>query len=471
MPKGISNKAMLEAIPEALENILARRARERVGEVSLREYLEGAVVEDTQGEGGVRAFELWPHLVETLEAWESGRNEIILKARQLGFSSAVALYAGRVARVPGNLVLLLSQGQDESFELLRKVRVGLVEHRRYPALLSRDGSGVLEVAGGGRVIALPSTPKAGRGYTARLVVSDEAGMHPFAKENFAGYRNTIADGGQHLVISTANGQSGWFAEQWKAAIGGESGYEPRFYPWWVRPGRDEGWYERERRAFTGMEELFKQENPASAEEAFVGLEGLVYPEFRADLHVRGPEIGWSGYKWRVAGVDFGGGDPTAVVPLGVDKRERVWQVGEFYKRGAVTLEDIADYLWKMHDVGPFDAILCDPSEPVAIATLKAMGLPAYAADKDRSQGLQWVSWLLREGRLYVSPLCRNSINEFYNYRWRERTDSNSKDRFATSTPVDHHGDGMDARRYGVMHIIRSVMRGSVAQRWSVEIEG
>lgn len=465
----VTAKALFDTLPQALENVLARRAAEITGRLSLREYINGAMIEDTQGEGAYMPFEPWDHLIETLEAWETGQNDITLKARQLGFSQAVALYAGRVARKPGNVVLLISQGQEEAYELLRKVRISVTEHKTNPAILTRDGSGIIELAGGGRVIALPSTAKAGRGYTAKLVVTDEAAFHPFARSNYAGYKNTIADGGQHIVISTANGTTGWFAEQWQAAIHDESGYAPRFYPWYARPGRDEAWYYREKRDFQGMQEIFRQENPATADEAFVGLQGLVYPQFSAARHVCMPTIPWRDCKWRIAGVDFGGGDPTAVIPLGITKKEHAHQYGEFYRHGPTTTEDIISYLWKLHDVAPFDAILCDYSEPVAIATIKASGLPAYPADKDRSQGLQWVSWLLDTDRLTISPMCKNSIQEFGSYRWRESTDPNSKDRFATSTPVNHHGDAMDARRYAIMHLMRSVMRDTQTRTWSVQV--
>ena len=465
----VTAKAMMDVLPQALENILARKAAELAGRMTLEDYVAGAMIEDTQGEGALMPFEPWDHLMESLRDWETGENDIVLKARQLGFSQAVALYAGRVARKPGNVVLLLSQGQDEAYELLRKVRTSLVEHKTHPAMLTRDGSGVIEIAGGGRIIALPSTSKAGRGYTARLVITDEAAFHPFARANYAGYKNTIADGGQHIIVSTANGTTGWYAEMWQQAISGDSNYNARFYPWSVRPGRTEEWYEKERRDFVGMQEIFRQENPATPEEAFVGLEGLVYPQFSAARHVLMPKLSWDSYKWRVAGVDFGGGDPTAVIPLGVRKDGFVEQYGEMYKRGPTTTEDIIGYLWKLHEIAPFDAILCDKSEPVAIATMKAAGLPAYAADKDRSQGLQWVSFLLDNNRLSISPHCKNSIHEFSNYRWRESTDPNSKDRFATSTPVDHHADAMDARRYAIMHIMRSAMRDTDQRIWSVSV--
>jgi hypothetical protein len=354
------------------------------------------------------------------------------------------------------VVLLLSQGQAEAYELLRKVRQVLVEHVDFPATLERDTAGIVEVIGGGRVMALPSTPKAGRGYTATLVVADEAAYHPYGEDNYAAYRPALDGGGQFIAVSTANGAYGWFSELYWGAVRGENGYRHWFLPWSVRPGRDAEWLERERRAFRGLPGEFSQEYPDTAESAFIALTGLVYPQFSELVHVVRSAVPWADCKWRLAGIDFGGGDPTAIVPLGVQPGENVHQYGEYYRTGPVSVTDIAEYLWRLQAIAPFDAILADPSQGVAIASLRSLGLPVYAADNARQQGLGNVAWLLDEGRFTVDPGCVHSIGEFRGYRWRDNVDPHSKDRYATSTPVDHHADAMDARRYAIMHIVKSI---------------
>ena len=63
-----------------------------------------------------------------------------------------------------------------------------------------------------------------------------------------------------------------------------------------------------------------------------------------------------------------------------------------------------------------------------------------------------VAFLLDHDRLTIDPSCVDSLAEFPGYRWATKVDPNDKTRFATTTPVDHHADAMDARRYAVLEI-------------------
>jgi hypothetical protein len=63
-----------------------------------------------------------------------------------------------------------------------------------------------------------------------------------------------------------------------------------------------------------------------------------------------------------------------------------------------------------------------------------------------------IDFLLKNNRFTIDPNCVKSVEEFYGYRWRESLDPNSKERYQTKTPVDHHGDLMDSRRYALGRI-------------------
>jgi len=95
--------------------------------------------------------------------------------------------------------------------------------------------------------------------------------------------------------------------------------------------------------------------------------------------------------------------------------------------------------------------------------LRPLGLPVYPANNARGEGLGVVRWVLGSGRFSIDPTCRNSIAEFPGYRWAKRRDAVGE-RYATSTPVDHHADAMDARRYALMALQQGVMRQSTIQR-------
>ena len=429
----------------------------------------------------IASWEPWPFLVDQAEVWSAGRSEIILKDRQLGYSWLAAAYAVWRAR-KGAWVALISKGQLEARELLAKC--AFVEAQLPPWLRQRATVRVddIKYAEGGVVMAFPSTPDAGVSFTFQVIIMDEAHFHPYAAQNYAAIRPAISAGGQFIALSTADpslGPSGWFPDTYWASKRGETGYGARFVSWRERPGRDEVWLAVERRAYSGLPEAFDAYYAETDAAAFVGRTGLVYPQFAVERHVRAEHPWpWDASTRRVAGVDFGGGDPTACTVLGLSGTKKVHQFAEFYRRGTVGVEEIAAFLrtWK----GP-GTVYCDPSEPVAIVdldrALRGSGWGAEAADNRRGEGLGFAGWLLDADRLTISAECRDSLAEFPGYRWTNRTDPSDKTRYATSTPVDHHADGMDARRYAVMALLDAIrgyssplvqtLDGSPRRKWAV----
>lgn len=223
----------------------------------------------------------------------------------------------------------------------------------------------------------------------------------------------------------------------------------------------------------GDEQLRQQE----LEGLFVAFEGLVYPQFDENVHVRDVHspnpVPWdsSDLVKRVAGVDFGGGDPTAVVILGQGRSGKWHQYGEMVWNGPTSEATIAEYLFQWHGSDQFpgtylDHVWCDPQNQTAIATLKAAGIPAgpevarrgagitpnaisARAINDREQGIRLVGDLLSRRYLTFNPSCTQSISEMYGYLYKEATDGTGN-KYRTSTPIDHHADAMDARRYALM---------------------
>lgn len=182
---------------------------------------------------------------------------------------------------------------------------------------------------------------------------------------------------------------------------------------------------------------------------------LVYQLDRArTIRTFGPT--WAECKWRVVGIDPGGGDPTAIIPVGVSKDsqgDRLHVFGEFYRSGDVTLEMIANYLARL---GPIDYVFVgETGGNVLTNSLAQMGFPAVKAEMSRGEGIEHVRWMLESGRLTVSPECGRTIAEFGEYRWARKRDQRG-DSFATRTPDWTHADCMDAMRYAVYGILKSI---------------
>lgn len=444
--------------PDVLQRVVSEVAAEALCRQSFPDFLSWCKIRsDDPTQPGVIPLEPWPFQLERAEAWQAGDSEVILKERQLGFSAVlVAPYLLWRAMYHGWTCGYLSVGQDEAREEISRIKAlyaELPEFLRTKASLRVDDA---SFDGGGRVIAFPSTEHAGISYTLQLAVMDEAAFHPYGASNYAAIQPAVARG-QVIILSTADpslGPAGFFHDMYWASKRGETPYRAVFEAR-RRPDRDAAWYERARSAYAGQDERFQAYYPATDAEAFVGRSGLVYPMFSDERHVRTEHpFAWDTAHRKVAGVDFGGGDPTAVVVLGMDGRQHVHQFGEYYERGAVSVYDIVGFLSQWDGPGE---VMCDPSQGVTIETLNqalaGTGWKARAADHRRPEGLDLARFLFDSDRVTIHASCRNSIAEFPGYRWRESTDPHSKERYATRTPVDHHADAMDARRYALVELL------------------
>lgn len=420
-------------------------------------------------DGAAVRYQRWPHLMATAARWQHGGHEIVLKARQLGLSWLAAAYALWVAlRQPGAMVLLISQTEDDAHELMRKVQF-IYDHLRIDRWVlpevARRNTEDFELLNGSQIHCVPSTARGGRGFTATLVIVDEAAHHLFAAANWLAYAPTALDVGQILLLSTANGPTGFFADRYRAAEARPSGqFHAEFIGALARPDRDDAWYERARDSFEGIPALFPQEYPLTPGDAFVQPTGLVYPEFSRETQLLPPRAvpKWEECLYRYIGYDLGGGDPTAIVAMGIWRGPTAYRahVYSYYYRtfGAPDVAEMAAWMHQWHRTdAPVVHIESDPKDAVVEQSFAALGLPTRTADWTRKTGLATVGSWLRDGWLTFPAHCPELIREFESYRWMTRVDPNDRGRYATATPYDHHGDLLDCIRYAVMGAYRDLM--------------
>jgi len=266
--------------------------------------------------GGTK-FEPWAWQRDIARAFSGLKRVQFLKARQLGMSWVLAAYALHTALShPGAEVLLMSQTEPDAMELLGKCKFvydHMPEHLRELRKQSgRDNTKVLEFADIYSAIrALPSTERAGRGFTGKLVVGDEHAFHQWAEQNMAAVDPVIEAGGQFVSLSSANGIGNLFHNLWAkgtqsreplvpewvdglgftyggrlqeaAATLQPSAWLPVFLPYNVRPGRDAQWWEFKKQNTTPAWVIF-QEYPREAEEAFVQTGRPVFAKEYLDPH-------------------------------------------------------------------------------------------------------------------------------------------------------------------------------------------
>ncbi len=228
---------------------------------------------------GIIPFEDWPHLLRLLEIFSEHRDVIILKARQLGVSWLVAAYGlWTTLFFESARVLMLSQGEDEATELLDKSRF---IHSQLPPFLKldkgKDQAGLITFpASHSQIRALPSTEKAGHGYSATLVIRDELEHHPYPDENFGAVGPSIDQGGQLIDLSTVNKMKLFthFKTRYVGAKAGSNTAFPVFLSVMERASRLDGqsfeeWFEIIQKKYPPWQ--VEQEYPFTEDEALTSL--------------------------------------------------------------------------------------------------------------------------------------------------------------------------------------------------------
>jgi hypothetical protein len=236
----------------------------------------------------------WGWQFQLLALWVVNRLCVVLKARQLGVSWLAAIYALWVAiRKPGQSILLISRRQDDADKLLAKVAY---VYDRLPAWRPRAIINTRSISFptlGSEIEALPASENVGRSRTAQLVILDEHAHQPWARKIFLAIK-AVAEKGQILSVSSANGQGALHSQIYLAAKAGTNGWKAVFIPFHAHPDRRvEGWLERERAESEQLSDAdFAQEYPANDVEA---IQQTGRPVFRhQDLTAQKLELGKPG---------------------------------------------------------------------------------------------------------------------------------------------------------------------------------
>jgi hypothetical protein len=144
---------------------------------------------------------------------ERRRRALLLASRQAGKSTVTAACALHEALYrPPSTVLLLSPAQRQSAELLARVR-NLLGRLPDPPVVTGEGALSVRLANGSRILSLPGTEATVRGFSADLLVIDEAARVDDAL--YEAVRPMLAvTGGRLVALSTPWGRRGWFWEAW-----------------------------------------------------------------------------------------------------------------------------------------------------------------------------------------------------------------------------------------------------------------
>ena len=344
-------------------------------------------------QGGVVPFTMnraQRHIHESIEKQlkETGKvRALVLKARQQGCSTYVAgRYFWQVTHRMGVNAFVLSHAIDTTKKLFSMTRR---YHENLDKLLQQNtrASSATELSFGDMdssyYVGTAGSKETGRGGTIHYLHGSEVAFWANADTHFAGIMQSIPTGKfakdtEIILESTANGPAGKFYELWQESIAGNSEYIPIFTPWYwqdeYRTIPPMGWdindskydeYIPIRKKYNlddsqvywmhhkivelGSDWLFKQEYPATADEAFQssGEESLISPEWVMSARVAKDEMVGIGPRIGACDPARFGADRTAFG----HRQGRNFENIEYYK-GKDTMEVAAlakDYI-EEHDL-------------------------------------------------------------------------------------------------------------------------
>lgn len=211
---------------------------------------------------GIINFEMFDFQEEIIEAYFTERKVIVKLPRQMGKTTTTAAFFIWYVLFQGYKVCaILANKAPVAQEILGRIQL------MYENLPSYMQQGIVEwnkrsitLENGSRILAAATSSSAIRGYSLSLVFMDEFAHVPnnIAEEFFTSTFPVLSSGKETklLMASTPNGLN-HYCKFWTDALSGTNDFVPIEYQWHRMPGRDEAWFQEQRRALG--EQKFRQE--------------------------------------------------------------------------------------------------------------------------------------------------------------------------------------------------------------------
>lgn len=177
---------------------------------------------------------------------------------------------------------------------------------------------------------------------------------------------------------------------------------------------------------------------------WVMAEGIVYDMFDEEKHV--VDIIPANIQKCLIGIDFGTNNPTAFLQIG-KSGDKYYVMKEYYYdgRNAGKQKTVSQYSKDLQGFkDEYSTIYIDPSASPFIAQLEEDGIYPTHADNSVLDGIQTISTLLEQGKLFVHRSCEQLIREFFSYVWDEKAQERGEDK-----PVKANDHALDGLRYAI----------------------
>jgi hypothetical protein len=232
-------------------------------------FCENYVYIKHPAEGRIK-FKLFDSQVESVDLWLRHRYSLMLKARQLGFSTLVSVYCFWLTFFyDDRVIIMLSRTERDAIKLLQKAKYAyrfLPEWMKFRGPIYNATQTKMEFSNESYIESLPSASDPARGESVYLAVVDELAYLPNSEEAWASIEPIADVGGRVVALSTANGEGNLFHKLWVGSTTKSNRFKSMFHPWWAN-GRDDAWYAEKKDDLPEWQ--LAQEYPDNPDDAFL----------------------------------------------------------------------------------------------------------------------------------------------------------------------------------------------------------
>jgi len=215
---------------------LGRALDAECGDRRVRDFLIEALLKVRSKTKGL--IPLRPNRAQREYSRNSGKRNIVLKARQMGMTTYVAArFFIETITQPGTMTVQVAHSQEsaeEIFKIVHRYWENLPKTMREGALATSRAN-IRQIAfsrlDSEYRVATAADANAGRGLTIHHLHCSEVARWPGdGEETLASLRAAVPNDGEIVLESTPHGASGMFYQEWQQAD--ETGYIRHFFPWW-----------------------------------------------------------------------------------------------------------------------------------------------------------------------------------------------------------------------------------------------
>jgi hypothetical protein len=332
-------------------------------------------------------FKMFPFQSDCVDAFQTHRNNIVLKSRQLGLSTVAAAYCTWLSIFyKDKSILAVATKLPTAQNFIKKVKVMVANLPPWLVIpqIKTESRTEITFDNGSMVKAVPTSLDAGRSEALSCLIIDEAAHIRGFEDLWAGLAPTLSTGGQSIIISTPNGVGGQYYKIWQDAENGISDFNPIRLPWNVHPERDQKWFENQCRVM-GSRRKINQEllcDFISSGDTFLASEDIDW--LRSEIREPTSKEGYERNVWvweqpksgarYVISADVSRGDANDYSAFHVIDYDASTVVAEFI--GKISPDQLADLL-EQYGIKYNNALICPENNVYGFMTLMALKSKKY----------------------------------------------------------------------------------------------